>query len=73
MFIIFGRHVKHIEKINPIDPKFKVTIGIIDKCGVPRDATHCVALLDYESRTEFTYSYDIPIIEFQHIQNSQHA
>ena len=31
---------------NPIDLEVKVTMGIIDKCGVRGDATLCVVIFD---------------------------
>ena len=47
VLIKLGRHVNHM--VTPIDfgghsSKMKVTMGIIDKCGVRGDATLCVVI-----------------------------
>ena len=51
-----GRHVNHM--VTPIDfgghsSKVKVTMGIIDKCGVRGDATLCVVIFIYSNMTRF--------------------
>ena len=48
-FIKLARYVNHCERMNSIDfggnrSKLKVTMGIIDKCGVLGDATFCVVI-----------------------------
>ena len=47
-------HVNHSERMNFIDvgghrSKVKATMGIIDKCGVCRDATLCVVIFVFGS------------------------
>ena len=49
LFIELGRHVYHGERMNSIDfgcyrSKVKVTMCIIDKCGVRGDATLCIVI-----------------------------
>ena len=46
---LFIKHVNHGERMNPIDfggyrSKVKVTMGIIESCGVCGDATLCVVI-----------------------------
>ena len=52
LFILLDRHLNHGEKMTSIDfegyrSKEKVTMGIIDKCGVRGDATLCVVIFLY--------------------------
>ena len=49
LFIELDKHVNYGERMNSIDfggyrSKVKVTMGIIDKCGVRGDATLCVVI-----------------------------
>ena len=55
--IKLGRHVNHGK---PIDygghsSKVKVTMGIIDKCGVRRDATLCVIIFSNGVHLPYIY------------------
>ena len=50
---------------NPIDLEVKVTMGIIDKCGVRGDATLCVVIFIENSNDNFieystvTFGFDL--------------
>ena len=48
-FVILGRHVNHGKPywFGGHSSKVKVTIGIIDKCGVRGDATICVVIFKF--------------------------
>ena len=54
-FIKLGRHFNHGERMNSIDfgghrSKVKVTMGIVDKCGVRGDAMFCGVIFDFWSQ-----------------------
>ena len=58
LFIELGRHVYHGERMNSIyfgcyRSKVKVTMCIINKCGVCGDATLCVVIYIFCSRAFF--------------------